>query len=126
MSNKKQKPYRHWGMCSRKGRGRGTLEKNGHLPGSLNGAGALLRKQIRAFESKPGRFLPDPGGKPAHFAPNQQDAGLGRKVLKCLSAVWWGKATRPPPQSPASQRTFWLVRVPQPGQAGGVEGKAMS
>lgn len=122
MSNKKQKPYRHWAMCSRRGRrrGRGILE-NRASPWLPEWTGALLRKQISEFESKPGRFLTDPGGKPAHFAPNQQDTGLGRKVLKCLSAAWWGRASGPPPQPPASQRTFWLISVSQPGQEGGAK-----
>ena len=69
-------------------------------------SGAMLRKQISLFESKPGRFLTDPGGKPAHFALNQQDTGLGRKVLKCLSAAWWGKSLRPPSPAPCFPENF--------------------
>lgn len=80
--------------------------KNGHQWGSLDGTEALVGKQTVLVESKPGHFLTDPGGKAAHFALNQQDTGLGRKVLKCLSAVWWGGGDGawsrgpPPPHSP--------------------------
>lgn len=73
-----------------------------------------MRKQISLFESKPGHFLTDPGGKAAHFAPNQQDTGLGRRVLKCLSAARWRGAhgaCRGPPPPPTTQRSLGSSQV---------------
>lgn len=80
-----------------------------------------MGKQIILFESKPGHFLTDPGGKAAHFALNQQDTGLGRKVLKCLSAVWRrgdeGAWPRPSPTSTPhpslSEQFFGLLGSPR-------------
>lgn len=94
----------------------------------------MLGKQISLFESKPGHFLTDPGGKAAHFAPNQQDTGLGRKVLKCLSAVWrrgadgaWQRPSpNPHPPPPLAEKFLGLSGSPRAGGQEGAEVKAIS
>lgn len=137
MSNKKQEALQTLGdvFSERRGRQgrRSTLEKWALLGLRELNLEAWLGKHSSLFESKPGHFLTDPGGKAAHFALNQQDTGLGRKVLQvsvsCVVEETVAPGRGPPPtMAPPTPSTEFpgLSGSPRAGRQEGAEVKAIS